>query len=100
MVAQERPWEWRRAFWSRPGEAIPEKSIIVSLTALVFAVGLLLAVLVYGVGVTGLGLDPRGVAYAFVAGFAALGLLGVRMGIRQHRYGGGVMGPRREMKNR
>ena len=100
MTGETRPWEWKRAFWSRPGEAVPEKTVIVSVTALAFGVLLLVGVLFFGAGFNLPGLDPRYVAAAFVAVFILIGMLGIRTGIRQHRYAGAVLGPRRNRRKR
>ncbi len=86
MARTTEPWHWRRALWSRPGEAVPEKTIIVSATTMAFGLVLLLGVLFLGARLNVAGLNPALLAGIFAVGFILVGLFGVRIGVRQHRY--------------
>lgn len=100
MARRTRPWEWRRALWSRPGEAVPEKTIIVSATTLAFGLVLLLGALFLGAAVNLGGLDPRSWVALFAIVFILIGVFGIRTGIRQHRFAGRVQGRRRNSRTR
>lgn len=65
-----------------------------------FGLVLLLGVLFLGAGLHVAGLDPALLAGIFAAGFILVGLFGVRIGIRQHRYLGRLRGRRRGSRTR
>lgn len=75
-----------------------EKTVILSATTLAFGLILLLGVLFFGAEFAVPGLDPHLVAVVFADAFVLIGLVGIAMGIRQHRNAGGV--PRRRRRSR
>ncbi len=97
MAREPNPWEWRRALWSPPGQAVAEKTVIISGTTLAFGILLLLGVLFFGAGFPISGLDPHLVAVAFADAFVLIGLVGIAMGVRQHNRVANV--PRRRRRS-
>ncbi len=85
MARETRPWEWKHALWSPPGQAVAEKTVIISGTTLAFGLVLLAGVLLFGAGFDIPGLDPHIVVVVFADVFVLIGLVGIAMGIRQHR---------------
>lgn len=88
MARRTQPWEWRRALWSSPGEAVPEKTVLISATVLAFGLILLVGALFFDARLYMPGLDPHTWVEAFAAGFLLLGAVGIRSGILRHRYEG------------
>lgn len=75
-----------------------EKTIIISATTLAFGLVLLLGVAFFGAEFPVPGLDPHLVAVVFADAFVLIGLVGIAMGIRQHRNVSGA--PRRRRRPR
>ena len=85
------PWNWSN-LW-RGSKYSPEGAVVIGVFSIIVALSLIVATLLFGYGIRGSGLDPRSTAYVVGSGFVLLGVLGIALGVRQHRSCGGNLGP-------
>src|SRR5438552_16157968 len=81
------PWNWSK-LW-RGSKYSPEGAVVIGVFSIIVALSLIVATLLFGYGIRGSGLDPRLPAYVVRSGLVLLGVLGIALGIRQHRSCGG-----------
>jgi hypothetical protein len=100
MATAPRPWRWKD-LGGKPGVGVAERLVVGGATSLVFGLGFLIAFVLLGVKIQAPeGTDQRLIGAGFAAAFWVLGLLVIRAGVRAHRHGGGVLGPRNDAKTR
>src|SRR5574340_584838 len=98
MTGDVPPWKWTNL--RRGPTKTSEGAVVVGGFLVVFGLALLVATLFFGYGIRGFGMDPQLTSYFFTFAFCLLGVLGMRLGVRQHRFGRGGLGPRRDRKPR
>ena len=91
-------WNWSN-LW-RGSKDSPEGAVVIGVFSIIVALSLIVATLLFGYGIRGSGLDPRLTAYVVGSGFVLMGVLGIAVGIRQHRSCGGNLGPPRNSKTK
>lgn len=95
MGSSARPWEWSN-LWRTTYS--PEGAVVVGTFALAVGLTFVGATLLFGWGIPMPGLDPQWTSYVAAAGFVLLGVLGVRLGVRQHRRGDYPLPPRARIR--
>ena len=91
MGLEPAPWSWSN-LW-RGSKYTPEGAVVMGVFSMVIALILIVATLLFGYGIRGSGLDSQLTGYVVGSGFVLMGVLGIGLGIRQHRSGGGDSRP-------